>query len=262
MIEGVNTILIEKKYNYNFSICSIITNIDEYNLMRQSFVENGFDERTEYLVADNINGNSFDAYVAINRFLQEGKAEYIVIVHQDVRCIDRAETLINNLKNLQILDPLWCICGNAGAHGYKNSFYYLNDNGRLRKSGSLPAKVSSLDENFLIVKAGANLAASTDINNFHFYGTDLCLVADFLGYNCYVIEFMVDHLSSGNLNVMIQQQALFIKKYSRKLRKRFIQTSCTKFYLGNSETTSNFYNNSFVFFWIKAAHRVINIFKH
>lgn len=261
MIDGAHSIIKEKKYSRLFSICSIINNVDEYSLMKQSFMDKGFDADVEYLVADNRSGNNFDAYTAINRFLAEASGEFIIIVHQDVRCIDKADSLIACLNNLQSLDPSWGVCGNAGGYGYKNSFYHMNDNGRIRHSKHLPAKVTSLDENLLIVKNSCNLSVSADIKDFHFYGTDICIVADFLGYSCYVIAFMVDHLSSGSLEKMLHHQPWFIKKYGHKLRHRFIQTSCTKFYLSNSTSKNNFYNNRFIFFWVKATNRLSNIFK-
>lgn len=258
MIEGVNNIAVTKKRDLLFSICTIITSKSEYALMKQSFIEHGFTQNTEFLIADNTNGNVFDAFTAINRFLQEASGQYIIIVHQDVRCIDPVDKLTSSLNSLQSVDPLWAVCGNAGARGYRNFFYYLNDNGRIDQSKNLPARVTSLDENLLIIKNGCNLSVSSDIKDFHFYGTDLCIIADFLGYHCYVIEFMVHHLSSGNIKKMLELQPAFINKYGHKLRSRFIHTSCTKFYLSNSVLKNKIYNNPFVFFWLKAFTRLGN----
>ena len=55
--------------------------------------------------------------------------------------------------------------------------------------GELPAKVHTLDENFIVVRRAANLSLSHDLDGFHLYGTDLCLIADVLGGNRYVIDF-------------------------------------------------------------------------
>ena len=224
MTGEINAITKEKKYNQLFSICTIITNTGEYALMKQSFISHGFNGNIEYLVADNTSGNTFDAFTAINRFLQEACGQYIIIVHQDVRCMDTVDKLIGCLNNLQSLDPCWAICGNAGANGYHNLFYYLNDNGQTRQSNLLPAKVTSLDENLLIIKNGTNLSVSSNIKDFHFYGTDICIVADFLGYSCYVIEFMVHHLSSGNVKKMLEHQPRFINMAIAAMAKGIIKT--------------------------------------
>ena len=258
MIEGVNNITITKKRDLLFSICTIITSEREYGLMKQSFTEHGFTRNIEFLIADNTNGNVYDAFTAINRFLQEANGQYIIIVHQDVRCIDPVDKLISSLNKLETIDPSWAVCGNAGARGYRNFFYYLNDNGRIDQSKNLPARVTSLDENLLIIKNDCNLSVSSDIKDFHFYGTDICVIADFLGYHCYVIEFMVHHLSSGNIKKMLELQPAFVTKYGHKLRSRFIHTSCTKFYLSNSVLKNKIYNSPFIFFWLKAFTRLGN----
>ena len=262
MMTGVKAISLKQDYSLLFSICSIVSKAHEYALMKESFISKGFaPQDCEYLIADNTAENTFDAYTAINRFLAEAKGKYIIIVHQDVRCVDDKDLLQKRLSELENTDPSWAVCGNAGGNGYKNAYYYLNDNGRLRQTGKLPAKVTSLDENLLIVKNGTNLSVSSDIKDFHFYGTDICIIADMLGYSAYVIQFMVDHLSSGDLTKMLEQQPAFVKKYGDKLRHRFIQTSCTKFYLSNGAAKNNFYNNAFVFFWVKAFNRLRNNFK-
>lgn len=261
MIDGLNKISIIKNRDLLFSICTIITSKSEYALMKQSFVDHGFSDNIEFLVADNTNGNVFDAFTAINRFLQEAAGRFIIIVHQDVRCLDPIDKLISSLNKLESVDPSWAVCGNAGARGYRNFFYYLNDNGRIDQSNNLPARVTSLDENLLIIKSECNLSVSADIKDFHFYGTDICIIADFLGYHCYVIEFMVHHLSSGNIKKMLELQPAFIEHYGHKLRSRFIHTSCTKFYLSNSVFKNKLYNNPFIFFWLKAFTRMSNFIK-
>jgi hypothetical protein len=251
----------EKNYARLFSICTIVNSWEEYRLMKESFTNNGFSENCEYLVADNTDKNNFDAYAAIRRFLAEAQGQYIMVVHQDVRCVDPMSKLSNTLDSLERYDPRWAICGNAGGNGYRHFYFNLDNNGKVMKSDPLPAKVTSLDENLLIIKAGCHLTLSADINSFHLYGTDLCIIADFLGYSCYVVDFMVTHLSLGNLKQLEEYKPEFIGKYGNKLRERFIQTTCTKFYLSRSASKNNFYNNSFVFFWLKAAHRLSNVFK-
>jgi hypothetical protein len=255
MREGPHRITALKKYPHILSICTIVSNHEEYALMKQSFIDKGF-SGCEFIYADNSDRNNFDAYSAIRRFLQEAQGTYIMIVHQDVRCVDSFNTLIEKLNHLELSDPLWAICGNAGCNGYKNCFYNLDDNGRMRKSSGLPKRVTSLDENLLIIKNSCHLTLSADIDSFHFYGTDLCIIADFLGYRAYVIEFMVKHLSPGNLAQMEAFRPTFIQLYGRKLRERFMQTTCTKFYLGNSVSKNKRMNSGFNFFWIKALNRI------
>ncbi len=59
------------------------------------------------------------------------------------------------------------------------------------------------------LKTETLISVSANIHNFHFYGTDICIVADILGYTSYVIPFMVKHLSKGNLDDMELKNPLF-----------------------------------------------------
>ena len=241
---------------YLFSICSIITNKEEYTLMRQSFEGCGFTDGCEYIIADNIQGNNFDAYQAINRFIRESQGKYLIIVHQDVRCIDSRSHLNKCLEELGQNDNKWGICGNAGAMGYHQFVHHINNAGRIITNTNLPARVSSLDENLLIINKEVSITISADLNSFHLYGTDLCIIADFLGYTCYVIPFMVKHLSLGNLKELSKHADRFIDQYGKKFRSRYVETTCTKFYLSNSVFKNKLFNSSFIFFFVKAVQRI------
>lgn len=247
--------MLTSNQNISFSICTLVTNWDEYALMKASFETCAFIDGCEYLVADNSKGNVQDAYMAIRKFLNDAKGRYVIVVHQDVRCIDTRDRLQNILKELTIKDPKWAVCGNAGAKGYHQEIMYINTSGTTEISENLPCKVNSLDENLLIFDAEKRLTISDDIGGFHFYGTDVCNIADFLGYTCYVIPFMVNHLSSGNLKDMQLYRQGFIDKYAKKLEGRYIQTTCTKFYLSNSNFKNKLYNSAPIFFFIKAWQR-------
>jgi hypothetical protein len=239
-----------------FSICTIVNNHDEYLLMKESFENCGFKEQCEYLIADNTISNQFNAYEAISRFIKESQGKYLVVVHQDVRCIDQQNDLINCLDNLTQLDDKWAICGNAGGKGHHQNILHINSNGKIIQHTNLPAKVHSLDENLLIIKKATNITISPDLGGFHLYGADLCLIADFLGYSSYVIPFMVKHLSTGNLKDLKKHVPAFVNAYGRKLRSRYIQTTCTNFYLSCSVFNNKLYNFPPVYFFVKAYQRL------
>ena len=242
--------------SYRFSICSIVTDLKEYSTMRQSFETCGFTDSCEYIIADNTQGNIFDAYQAINKFIRESQGMYLIVVHQDVRCIDNKSRLEKCLNDLSHIDGRWAICGNAGAIGYHQFVYHITNGGKIIKHSNLPARVSSLDENLLIINRQSSLTISSDIGGFHLYGTDLCIIADFLGYSCYVIPFMVRHLSLGNLKELRQNANRFIDQYGIKNRSRYMETTCTKFYLSNSVFKNRIYNTAFIFFFVKAIQRI------
>ncbi len=255
-------ILAEKTtdYRYVYSICTIVNDFEEYQLMKNSFEQCGFTDGCEYIVADNSNGNCFDAYQAIKSFLQQSQAKYLIAVHQDVRCIDNRKQLEKCIDELFITDQYWGICGNAGSHGYHESVMYITNAGKISKSHRLPAKVNSLDENLLIINKASNITVSAN-KGFHLYGTDLCIVAGILGYNCYVIRFMVEHLSLGDLKKLDKHVNKFIRGYGVKFRSRYIETTCTRFYLGNSLLKSRVLNFLPVFSVIKTIQGIRYLYK-
>lgn len=241
---------------YAFSFCTIVNDMEEYQVMKESFESRGFTGDCEYLVADNCGGNRFDAYAAIRLFLRQAKGKYIVIVHQDVRCIDDRRQLTACLEQLTAIDKNWAVCGNAGCNGYHDDLMHINIAGKIVTSRNLPGKVSSLDENLLIVNGASYITVSADLSGFHLYGTDICIIAATLGYNCYVIPFMVKHLSYGNLKDLARHIHLFTEAYGKKLESRFVATTCTQFYLGNSVFKNRLLNAGPVFFLVKFIQRI------
>ncbi len=230
--------------------------MQEYGVMKQSFEDAGFASGCEYLVADNCNGNQFDAYTAIRFFLKQAKGRYIIIVHQDVRCIDNIAQLKKCLAQLDSIDNKWAVCGNAGCMGYHTDLMHINIAGKIVTSRNLPGRVSSLDENLLIINAASGVTVSADLSGFHLYGTDICIVAATLGYSTYVIPFMVKHLSFGNLKDLEKHIHLFVNAYGKKLESRFIATTCTKFYISNSVFKTKLLNYPPVFSVVKFIQRL------
>ena len=229
--------------------------------MKESFESAGFTNDCEYLVADNCGGNRFDAYAAIRFFVQQAKGKYLVVVHQDVRCIDSVQQLHDCLEQLNALDSKWAVCGNAGCMGYHEDLMHINIKGKIVTSRNLPGKVTSLDENLLIINASTGVTVSSDLSGFHLYGTDICLIAAALGYSTYVIPFMVKHLSFGNLKDLKKHIHLFVKDYGKKLESRFIATTCTKFYLSNSVFKNKLLNFPPVFTFVKMVQRIKQVRK-
>jgi len=218
-----------------YSICTIVTRPDQYAEMIESFKSHGFDGADcEFLYLDNSHGNTFDAYKGNNVFLSVAQGQFIILCHQDVLLIDEArENLDAALDELSRLDPNWAACGNAGTVRPAQVAMRISDpHGNDRRIGKFPVKVHTLDENFFIVRRSTNLAFSHDLEGFHFYGADICLIADALGYNCYVIDFHLRHKSAGVMDIdFFYSRKLLIRKYRRAFRSRWIGTTTTTIYI-------------------------------
>ena len=232
--------------SYIFSICSLVTDFNQYEFMRKSFEEKGFDVGScEFLCVDNSIENQCDAYEAINHFLRTARGRYVILCHQDIILQDDDySVLLKRIAEVESCDPAWGLLGNAGGRSFNEYSIRISDphGTDTRRGGPFPARVMSLDENFIVVRAAANLAASRDIGGFHLYGTDLCLIAAILGYSAYVVDYHLQHLSGGDSGRKIdthfysfaQSRRRFIAKYQRALAPRWLNTTCTRMYLSGN----------------------------
>jgi len=253
-------------YKFEFSICTLVTRKNEYEEMLQSFVEKGFSEKDcEFLYIDNTEGCKHEAYEGLNLFLQQAKGKYIIICHQDVILIDDGRNqLVNCIKEIDYLDPDWAILANAGGMNFKwvaTQITQLNGNRIVQKR--LPLRARTVDENFMLVKNDANLALSYDLKGFHLYGTDICLIADILGYNSYVINFNLLHKSDGNPDrKFYANKKALMKKYRKAFRSRFLATTITRFFVSGSLILQTIINFQPILFFVRQYYKHVWHKKH
>ncbi len=230
-----------------YSICTLVTRPDQYEGMLSSFGAQGFNgEDCEFIKVDNVGQNQCDAYQGVNLFLSVARGDYIIICHQDVLLIDDRSALDRALGQLDSLDPSWAVCGNSGAMSPIRLAIRISDpHGEDVRTGALPAKVQSLDENFIVVRRSANLAVSYDLSGFHMYGTDLCVIADILGRSAYVVDFHVRHLSPGTRDRSLETARWrFTAKYNRAFRPRWLRSTCELVYLSGASLLSRVLSTS------------------
>ena len=245
----------EEEFKYLFSICTLVSKLDEYNEMLDSFLKAGFTEDfCQYLYIDNTVTNNFEAYKGINRFLREAEGKYLIICHQDILLnYDNAEDLINRITEVDEADPDWAVLGNSGGVNLKHlSLYIMQNSTAMLYEKNTPIKTMTLDENFLVVKKSSNLSLSNDLAGFHLYGTDICLIADVLGYNTYVIKFKLLHKSLGTADkTFFDLKLQLIQKYNKALRGRFLRTPFTRFYVSGSRIKTLINNTAIVLFFAR-----------
>lgn len=214
-----------------YSIGTLVTDPLQYEAMRRSFEGCGFKPADcEFLRIDNTGPEQTDAYRGLNQLLDRARGRHVVLCHQDVRLIrDGRSELDQRLAELDRLDPAWALAGNAGGVAAGRLAMRITDpHGRDRSIGRLPARVASLDENLIIVRRDARIGFSRDLAGFHFYGADICLAADVMGYTAYVIDFHLEHLSAGRKSDdFYASEAAFRRKWSRAFGPRWIQTTCS-----------------------------------
>jgi hypothetical protein len=212
-----------------FHICTIANKLDQYAEMKYSFLEAGFDEsRCRYSVFDNSKSNIYDPYITINDIRVNTEEPYIIFCHQDV-LINQGhgfEQLLKVLKELDQLDPKWAVAGNSGFNSkYEHVVKITDPHNTPIWTDGFPQKIYSLDENFIVINAAADVACSSELSWFYFYATDLCLDATLKGYSCYAIDFHLTHLSPGKIvQHFWELQTKFENRWSNEFNFAYIQT--------------------------------------
>ena len=247
-----------------FSICTVVSDIEKYREMHASFLTSGFiDTDCEYLFVDNVRGNKIDAFQAYNLMLRRSCGDIIIFCHQDVELVENRRVLEACLSSLSEIDPHWGLCGNAGTDEIGALHVRISDphGTNTKLGGPFPAKVCTLDENFIVLRSLANIPLSRNIGGFHLYGLELCLMATILGWNAYVIDFHLKHHSKG-----YPDQAYFTAlkrfgtKYSDLFRSRWIVTP-TRAHIYLSSSTYKSLPTPYQVFGKKGARKPLGIFK-
>jgi len=229
----INTIKPDVKY----SICTLVTNVAEYEGMLASFKDKGFTNRNaEFLHINNIDSNQYDGYTGLNHMLNIARGAYVILCHQDILLNFDDESILDRcLSELNQQDPNWALAGNAGGDSHAR-YRRITDPHGTSSLGSFPQKVQSLDENFIIANTLNRVALSGNLSGFHMYGTDLCMMADILGYSAYVINFHLQHNSPGNKDISFyRSEKALIKKYQGAFKFRMTKSSCTKLIISHSK---------------------------
>lgn len=252
-----------------YSVCTLVTDHGEYREMLASFAAGGFREPgCEFLYIDNSRHNKHDGFSGINRLLAEARGEHVILCHQDVRLLEHGiDQLDRVIAGLTAADPDWGLLGNAGGMSPGRLAIRITDPARITMNlGPFPARVHSLDENFMVVRAATRIGPSRDLDGFHFYGTDLCLQAEVRGYSVYVVDFHLWHLGGASntdagrdrreaparkkVDARSEQfrtsyhatKWRLIDKYTRVLRPRWIQTTGHTLFLSGSHTLNRVLN--------------------
>lgn len=226
------------------NIFTISNDLRQYGMMRESFEAAGFDRNNcVFTLLDNTTGNVHEPYSAISAALMVCEQPYFIFCHQDIRVNggQLASDLIIKIKELDRNHPNWMLAGNAGFDFGGKAVVHLDDPTASTRSPDLPKAVLSLDENFLVLRSKSGLRATSVLQGFHMYGTDLCLNSYKIGGSCYVIDFLVTHLSSGSPNSPEYRSALlrFTAEWRKELALGVIRTTCTQIYLSHSPIVEN-----------------------
>jgi hypothetical protein len=217
-----------------FSVCSLVTNADKYQRLLDTFASHGFTaENSEFLAADNRGGNQFDGFSWQKHLLAEARGRFVIFSHDDIELVDEGyDALLGWTRWLDDHAPKWLVAGIAGGVWHQPSqpkpalALRISDKfGTNRRKGTLPARVESLDECFLMMRRTRPVISSYDLTGFHFYGLDLCLQAELLGGEAHAINFHIRHTGQGPTGQPFRAgKSAFIQKYRQVFPARVLNT--------------------------------------
>lgn len=222
----------------SYTIATLVTDPVQYDAMLTSFAKFGFSD-SEFLKIDNCGDKQTCAFSGLNHMLNEAQGDFVILCHQDVRLFEDGRTELDAcLDELDQLDPLWAVAGNAGGVAPGQLSIRITDpHGVDQHVGDLPSRVHTVDENFIVVRRASRIGFSHDLTGFHFYGADLCMMAATAGLTAYVIDFHLAHLSAGKKDETFDKmETAFKKKWGRALSARWLQTTCSLVYLSGDPT--------------------------
>jgi hypothetical protein len=211
-------------------IYTFVTDSESYSEMRRSFGAAGFTEDRASFVELRSTGrpDEPEPFTTISQLIVERPEPYVILCHQDVR-LDQGDGLrefLDAIGELETLDPRWALAGDAGGSAQLTLVRSVTDPHGAPSNHRLPAKVDSLDENFLVIRCGTGVSCSAELSGFHFYGADVCLNAHLLGRTAYVVDFHVRHLSAGaRPPTYIEARERFVDRWSREFEARYFRSS-------------------------------------
>ena len=219
-----------------FSICSLVQSEERYKTVVNSAISANFSvDNCEFIAIDNREGPKYDGYTWIREVITESTGDYIVFTHDDIEFTnDGFQELFDRLEELERHDPTWMIAGVAGGpykstSSKKDVVYRISDmHGTGRRVGNFPHRVETLDECFFVMKRDRFVVPSINLSGFHFFGSDLCLLAEVMGGSAYVIDFLLTHHGDGARDITFRTGKRRLKaKYSPFFPDRILHTTTT-----------------------------------
>jgi glycosyltransferase involved in cell wall biosynthesis len=160
------------------------------------------------------------AALAYNDAIKLAKNDLLVFCHQDVYFPEnwdlKLEEIISHLDRATKWGMLGCfgisIKGEPVGHAYS---YGLGSELGMERP---PVQVQSLDEFVLVMRKSSGLKFDPSLNDFHLFGTDICLEAEKKGFNNYSISNYCIH---NSISVKWLPPAFW--KCAEYLRKKWIK---------------------------------------
>ncbi len=223
--------------NPKISFISCINNKETYEACVIQSLKNS-QKDFELVPIFNENGR-YSAASALNEGARLSGGDILVFSHQDVEFSKSwTRKLMSSIKIIESSNERWGVLGLMGVQ--PNGFFagHIYDPHTNKRYGSLPSKVSSVDELCLVLKRSNFLPFDEGLKGFHLYGADISLQYLSKGFYTYAIDAPAVHHSGGTIDNSFNLASLKLtEKWSSKKSPRFIETTCKIIALDKRITT-------------------------
>ena len=212
----------------DISFVTCINNLTQYrNYIVGSLFMNKTKRNYEIIPIMNFN-NPYSAAQALNIGIEKARANIVVLCHQDVLFYNNwIDLLFKRIDEIERKDKRWGVIGTAGITLKDETLGVVyNMKGRLqwrstKKQTIYP--VQTLDEHCMIIRKNSGLRFDErTFSGFHFYGSDLCLIALSKNMQNYGILCPLVHDSgSGSIASGRREFMRYLNALANKWRGRF-----------------------------------------
>jgi hypothetical protein len=231
--------MLEPAQKAKIPVFTFVSDDVSYREMRASFATAGLTHNTSRFTRLTSRGGPGEPepYSTITELISSVSEPYFILCHQDVRLDQEhgVSQLRAQIAELSVIDPTWAVAGDAGGSSALRMVRRITDPHGGSTVDSLPARVQTLDENFLVIRTGTGLTCSPGLTGFHFYGSDICLRARTAGLQCWVIDFHVQHLSGGKKGRGYDQSRdEFLAAWNQSFLARYVRAPTELLFLSKS----------------------------
>lgn len=203
-----NELRYAERFKKRFSIVTLVNDEKMYIDLLNDIKNQDCNFDFEIIALPNFNNEYSSCAEALNIGLDIAEGEYVLMTHQDLRIPSNwFENIMDHIKSLIANDVKFGVLGMAGSwvgNNTEGGVIYLTGNEQKYKGTPFEHKteVQCLDELCLIVKRSSEVRFDEIVcDNYHCYGTDLCLNYLSRGFHNFAINAPCIHLSDGFKNL-------------------------------------------------------------
>lgn len=213
-IQRNNWTMVKNPKETDFSIITLVHNLDSYKEFLENLKNQLGNHSVELIGIPNFYNQFTSAYKAFNCGIDVASGKHLILCHDDLLIPnDWLQRIKARISEFYTKGINWGVIGPAGIFNNKAAFFLYDKNNKPLKYSNPTIindqsyyEVESLDELCLIIDKAYGLRFSDDaLSGFHFYGANLCYLANSKHLKNFAIDAYCHHKSNGNKNVSTKE---------------------------------------------------------